>query len=252
MREQKKRRLEALRARRTRQNAASDPPVAEPPLRGRPLYDSASSSQAEEDNSLSDAEDRRNAIRQSLRDELDDYDDDFVVDDDDETIGAPLGLEDIPLQFTRLAHKKPKAHFKDVIEWMVHKKLNPAFPRDDPIYHIAFQKIDDEARGYSGSKFISSVWTGDFATALKARPAITEVPVPTMFETKCDACNRSGHPASFRITFQGKAYNSETLENLSDNEDSDSDDEDEEGEKGSRDANGHILPSADKEYFVGK
>lgn len=45
---------------------------------------------------------------------------------------------------------------------------------------------------------------------------------------KCDACNRSGHPATWEIQFQGKPYHRETLEDVAndddegENEDSDS------------------------------
>ena len=196
---------------------------------------------------ISDDEEANEAIRQSLLNDDDEYEQDFVDDDDADVLGEPpAGWDEMPLEFTRHAHKKAKAHFKDAVEWMVHRKLNPAFPRDDPVYQIAFYKLDDEVKGYSGSKFLSAAWTGDFARAIRARPNLEEIAVPTMFEHKCDACNRSGHPAKFRITFNGKAYNPETLENLSDDEDDKDDD------ARSLDRNGQPLPPVDKEYFIGR
>ena len=199
----------------------------------------------------SEVEESNEAVRQSLLNDEDEYEADFVDDEEDGLLGEPpAGYEEMPLEFTRHAHKRAKEHFKDVVEWMVHKKLNPAFPRDDPVYRIAFYKLDDEVKGYSGSKFLSSAWTGDFARAIKARPHLLEVAVPTMFDHKCDACNRSGHPAKFRITFSGKAYNLDTLENLSDDEDDDNDDASD--DRKSLDRNGHPLPSVDKPYFIGR
>ena len=186
------------------------------------------------------------AGRQTPRDDNDDYDDGFVVDDGDGALGAPLGLEDIPLEFTRHAHKKPKEHFKDAVEWMLQKKLNPAFSSDDPIYRVAFHKLEDEVRGYAGSKFVSAAWAGDFARALKARPEYSEVDIPPAGRdyNHCDACNRTNHPAKVMITFAGKPYHPETLETLSDDEDED--------DRRSRDVNGNPVPPADKQYFVGR
>lgn len=188
------------------------------------------------------------AIRQSLRADVDDYDEDFVTDDDEVPLGAPTGLEEMPLEYTRHAHKRIKEYFKDVVEWMVHNKLNRAFARDDPVYRVAFFKLDDEVKGFAGSKFLSAAWLGDFARAIKARPEMTILDIPTMFEKKCDACNRSGHPASFRIQFTGKAYHHDSLEPVSDDED----DSDEDEDSMSHDERGNPIPSADKQYFVGR
>ena len=185
-----------------------------------------------------------------MRAGADEYDEDFVDDDDEGALGAPLGLEDIPLEFTRHAHKKPREHFKDAVEWMVHNRLNPAFARDDPVYKIAFYKLDDEVKGYSASKFLSAAWNSQFSKALKARPEFEEIRVPTMFDHKCDACNRSGHPAKYRITFSGKAYHHESLEDISDDEDEEGD-EDEDDAK-SHDSRGNSIPGTEVQYLVGR
>ena len=183
-------------------------------------------------------------IRQTLSGDqnLNEYDDDDgFLDDEEETIGAPLGLEDIPLEFTRHAHKKPVQHFKDIVEWMIHNKLNPAFARHDEIYQIAVYRLDDEVQGYSGSKFLSSAWNADFLKVLKARPELFKLEVEAMFDHKCDACNRSGHPATNQLTFSGKPYNRDTLENLTDDEDEDEEDENDEGKQTSNEEQNFYL-----------
>ena len=166
----------------------------------------------------------RGVVQQSLLREADEYDDDFL-DDADDTMGAPLGLEEMPLEFTRHAHKKPLEHFKDAVEWMVQKKINPAFPRNDPVYLVAFRKLDDAVKGYAGSKFLSAAWNSRFLTALKARPnfAVMEIPVASTIPegTGCEACNRKNHLGKFRITLSGRAYHHESLEPISDREDED-------------------------------
>lgn len=55
---------------------------------------------------------------------------------------------------------------------MLQKRLNPAFQRQDPLYELAFRKLNDEAKGLAGSKFTSSAWTQKFKYALEARPQI--------------------------------------------------------------------------------
>ena len=239
--------LKALRENRKTVDLSSDSEI--PTSSRRNVDDNDSSSQVSDE---LDSED--DVIRSALRDNLDEYEEDFV-DDDEDTVGIPVGLEEIPLEFTRHAHKKAKAHFKDAVEWMVHKKLNPAFARDDPVYRVAFRKLEDEVKGYAGSKFISAVWTGDFARALKARPEFFEVEIPysSIEYHHCDACNRTNHPAKFMITFGGKAYHPETLEKLVDEDDNDGKDADSsDDDVKSRDALGDPLPGTEKEFFLGR
>ena len=191
--------------------------------------------------------DKRNSefdqVRQTLRENLDVSDDEFVTSDEELPLSVPSGLTVMPLEYTHYAHRPLKDHFKHAVEWLVHNKLNPAFSRDDPIYRIAFDRLDDEVKGYSGSKFISSAWVGDFARSLKARPQFICKPVgEASFEQRCDACNRSGHPAIWQVSFSGKVYDKKTLENLA----NDSDDED------AQDSMGNYVPPAGKQYFVGR
>lgn len=119
---------------------------------------------------------------------------------------------------------------------MVQKKINPAFAMTDDVYRIAFQRLDDFVTGMGGSKFQSSAWTPRFLTSLRTRPIIqNDRFINNGFEHgHCDACNRSGHPATWEVRFSGNTYDRKTLE-----EDSD-DESDEEG------------PSSEPTYYLGK
>ena len=176
---------------------------------------------------------------------LDQYEDDFV-DDDDDKMGVDLGVAGVPLEFTYHANKKPFEHFKTEIEWMVHNKLNPAFDRYDEMYELAHRKLDKEVEGFAGSKFSSSVWGEEFNKALKARPDLSRTDVPIMLEHKCDACRRSGHPPKHKITFSGKPYNRDTLETIEyDDDDEDDDTEDSDDDESSSSQEGET-------FFLGK
>lgn len=186
----------------------------------RALYDSTS----EDDESSSQASENNEIYDQPIRpgENLDIYEADFIASDGDDTIGAPPGHTEMPFEFTRHAHRKPYEHFKDVVEWMVHNKLNPAFPRDDPSYQVAFLKLDDEAQALTGSKFMSAAWGEEFSRAIKARPEMGYFEVGAGLPTEhCAACNRSNHPATFQLIFSGRPYNRHTLEDISDDEDED-------------------------------
>lgn len=183
----------------------------------RALYDTtseyeSSSSQASENDGLDDLPIRRG-------ENLDAYEAEFVTSDEDDTIGAPSGLTDMPFEFTRHAHKKPREQFNDVVEWMVHNKLNPAFSRDDPRFQVAFRKLDDEVQGLAGSKFISAAWNVEFSKTLKEKPDLATAEVGGGAHMQhCVACNNTSHPATYQLIFSGKPYDRRTLEDLSDSE----------------------------------
>ena len=153
---------------------------------------------------------------------------DFIADDDDTLIGEPsvtADLDELRLM-NHLSRAKPKDLFKHAVEWMVMKRIHPAFESTQNIYTITFRKLDDEVKGLADSKFTSSVWTPDFTRSLQARPdlmmdeissAMKEVLAP-----HCEACNRRNHVASFELVFTGLPYNPDTLEPLETGE-SDSD-----------------------------
>jgi len=59
---------------------------------------------------------RGNKERTDKKKNENEYDSDFVVDDDDGPLGVPVGLLGIPLEFTHQAHKPLKEHFRDAVE----------------------------------------------------------------------------------------------------------------------------------------
>lgn len=233
----------------------------------RGLYDTASDDELqvleefpddEEDEVSEDAESKKKAAksprkprRNSLvREEVPSGSDEgsdlngFVTEDDDAPIGAPANLG-LPYEFTAQARKPLKDQFPHVIEWLVHNKINPSFDRKDGAYVHAWRKLDDEVRGLANSKFISSVWKVHFYRTLKARPKMEayEVGVLANEMVSCEACGRGGHPATWRIQFQGQPYHKETLDEV----ESDSDDSD----GASVDTQGNELPATTKQWMVG-
>lgn len=194
--------------------------------------------------------------------------DNFITDDEDEdgNIGIP-GYASIPVQFTQQAHKPLKEHFRDVVEWLVHNKLNPHFQKDDDIYRLAFLKIDNECTGLAKSKFASTQWTPEFTRAVYARPILEESPLQghegfdiKSGEPKCDACNHRKHQPSCALMFSGKAYDQKTLEELDQGRGSDDSDKSEDAESSdnrdndddrSVNSKGVELPSTSKRYACG-
>ncbi|EON96184.1 hypothetical protein UCRPA7_8324 [Phaeoacremonium minimum UCRPA7] len=195
-------------------------------------------------------DDRQNSVDNSNESDLDD----FVVEDDEGPIGVPDHLLEIPLQFTAHAHKPLKEHFKDVIEWLVHRRINPSFDRENQVYRIAWGKLNDEVSGLAQSKFASSAWRPDFIRTMRARPRILQAELPpghlSELHGTCDACGRSNHPASWVISFAGSPYDKDTLDDLESDDEDEDDDEDGEGHV-DYDENGNRLPPESKEWFVG-
>ncbi|OJD12051.1 hypothetical protein AJ78_07293 [Emergomyces pasteurianus Ep9510] len=202
-------------------------------------------------------------VEPPVPEDLDKYEDDFIDQDEEGALGAPDELNDIPFEFTRHRYKRLRDHFKDVVEWMVHNKLNPAFPRDDVVYRMAFSKVTDQVTGLAGSQLISSAWNRDFRKALEARPGIDVTLYPVSLGHSCDACNKTNHPASFDIQFNGKPYLLETLEPVSDDDDDDdgdsdsdsdeqADDESGDREHGNIDREGNEIPNARTHFYLGR
>ena len=191
--------------------------------------------------------------------DLDEYEEDFIEDDDDESIGVDLVIGGVPLELTRFSNLKPFEYFKYTVEWMVHAKLNPAFERSDEVYRMAHQKLDDEVKVHAGSTFKSSVWNRKFTNALMSRPDIFRVDIPTMFEHKCDACNRSGHPPKHKIILTGNRYDENTLERIS-QRDTDSITESDDDDDNNNNNNNNTAPGneedeekeEDQSFFLGR
>lgn len=178
----------------------------------------------------------RRAREASVLDEDANSEDENFIDDDDDTLGVPdEALHLIPLEFTRASTKPLKLHFKDAVEWLIHRRINPGFDSNNEVYITAWRKLSDEVTGLANSKFISSVWRPDFHKALKARPYIEQEELGSSLATEfdnCQACGRSGHPATWSIRPWGRPYDPKTLDEVeSDSEDEDEDD-DERGDRG--------------------
>lgn len=254
---------------RTRMNKTQLDPVSENNEDGSDSGSEGSEAWIEDDDDLAEAHTNHAPSSSKAMFEADEYDEGFLEDEnEDNTLGVPSG---IPLAFTRFASMKAKELFKFAIEWMVQKKINPAFNMNDEIYDLTFKKLDDEVRGLAGSKFTSAAWTPEFTRAVQARP---EVAFETLdrsmgseheMRDRCDACNRGSHPATFQMQFQGKPYNPNTLEDVGINDDeeddssstSDSDDSDDrskadKGDEVDYDSQGREVPPQSKIYYVGK
>ena len=176
----------------------------------------------------------------------DEYESDFVEEDDNK-LGINLATAGVPLHLTNFANQKPIDYFRQVVEWMVHNKLDPAFERNDEIYQMAYAKLDDEVAGHAKSTFNSSAWTASFVKALNSRPEFLTEPVnldeSLLSASKCEACNRGGHPPKYRITFTGNSYDKKTLERISHKRSYD-DERDSEDDDSSEEA------AEEKEYFL--
>lgn len=164
-------------------------------------------------------------------------DDDFLVEDD--TFGAPS--VELPFQFSQYSTMKTKDLFKFAVEWMTQKKINPAFAMDDEVYQIAFRRLDDFVKGLGGSKYQSAAWVAGFLKSLKSRPILASHRfMNDGLNGHCDACNRTGHPATYEVEFTGNTYDKDTLEEFSE-DDSDSDDVRESD-----------IPAAGTRYYLGR
>ncbi|KAJ5727823.1 hypothetical protein N7493_005643 [Penicillium malachiteum] len=264
--------LEAIRRKRAGQKAESEDEEeagsGESDEEGSPSKHGRNRDDEEEDDDDDDDDDDNDEDEDDVEEEedeqpnlsnedLDRYDDDFVLDDENTPLGVPT---DIPFEFTRHAYKKPKDYFRDVVGWMIHNRLDPAFPRSDDMYKMAFMKLEDEVKGRAGSQLISSVWNADFCYALLARPHIEITAYPTDDCHSCDACKRSGHPASSDMKLYGKPYSLETLEPLNDNEEDQSresnelDSNENSGDESDcdYDRNGRKLPDENRRFLLGR
>lgn len=187
----------------------------------------------------------------ALPEDLDQYDADFVLEDDEGELGVPADEIEVPFEFTRHRYKRLKDHFRDVVEWMVHNKINPTFRRDDAVYEMAFRKVKDEVTGLAGSQFVSSVWNKGFIGSLKARPRIVVLPYPITEGHPCDACNRSKHPASYDIRFDGPPYSQETLESIVEDDSSD-DQASDSMDRENVDCEGNMIPNENTHFYLGR
>lgn len=126
-RTEKQKKLELLKRRKAGEKIddVTDSESSDEEVVQRGIYDSDSEVEAlskfedeEDDDGINEV---REAIRAPNRNE---YDEDFVVDDEEMPIGVPThDVAEIPLEFTHAAHKPLKEHFKDAVEWLVQRKV---------------------------------------------------------------------------------------------------------------------------------
>ncbi|KIV87775.1 hypothetical protein PV11_03297 [Exophiala sideris] len=179
--------------------------------------------------------------------------DDFIIQEDSTTGRFGRPHPDMPLQFTSFASSNPRDLFPHIIEWLVKNKIAPAFSRDDEVFTLAFDRLEDQVKAQAGSRLISSAWGSDFKRAILARPGMKVVALPGMDEDNmrtCDACNRTNHPARYEFVFSGEPYYKKTLEPVDHSDDEDEEDSHDDGP--SYDEDGHILPSVHRRYYLGR
>jgi hypothetical protein len=221
---------------------------------------------------------------------VEDDEDDFIEEDDsDNRLGRPQS--GIPLEFTHFATKRPKDLFLYIVEWLVKNKIAPAFDRSDPVYELAFRRVDDQVRAQAGSRLISAAWSAEFKNAILARPDMKVEALPGDDEEHirtCDACNRLNNPARYQFSLSGTPYHQKSLEPVdpesdNDEEESGSDESQHGGEeyndagKAARndtdnstktedddpedkasvtgntyDESGHLLPSSHRKFYLGR
>lgn len=278
----KNKRQEALEALKRRRAGSTQEPSSTPARKTRTVIDTDSESELEvikeepdsdevgdpqsatEDDEEEDDDREANALDMFQEDEDDTG---FIDDDPDAIIGEPSDEQaQLPMQFSSMSRAKPKELFKYAVEWMVMKKIHPAFNPNDEIYELTFRKLGDEVKGLASSKFTSAAWTSEFTKAINARPELNINEIlgarRSFLSDHCEACNRKNHPATWELSLTGQPYNPETLEPLdpdssdSDN-DSDSDssalsaDPNTNSTKPTYDFRGEPLPSEDKLFTLG-
>ncbi len=282
----KNKRQEALEALKRRRAGSVQEPSSTPARKTRTVVESDSDSELEvikeepdsdevgdpespvEDDEEDDDEDDRDANALDMFQE-DEDDTGFIDDDPDAVIGAPEDDQaQLPMQFSSMSRAKPKELFKYAVEWMVMKKIHPAFNSNDEIYELTFRKLGDEVKGLASSKFTSAAWTADFTKAINARPdlVINEIGGTRrdFLTDHCEACNRKNHPATFELSLTGTPYNPGSLEPLDSKSSSDSESDSDSstsslsgssthpnGEKPTRDYRGDRIPPASKTFTLG-
>ncbi|KAJ4372818.1 hypothetical protein N0V86_008184 [Didymella sp. IMI 355093] len=278
----KNKRQEALEALRRKRAGSTQEPSSTPVRKTRTVVESDSDSELEvikEEPDSDEVGDPESAVEdedeESDRDanaldmfQEDEDDTGFIDDDPDAIIGEPdVEHAQLPMQFSSMSRAKPKELFKYAVEWMVMKKIHPAFNSADEIYELTFRKLGDEVKALASSKFTSAAWTPDFTKAINARPELIVNEIGgarrDFLNDHCEACNRKNHPATFELSLTGAPYNPDSLEPLEPDSDSNSDSDSDasslsadseaalNGEKPTYDARGERIPPASKTFTLG-
>jgi len=271
--------LEALKRKRAGINEPS--PLATPKKKKPVVVDTDSSSdlevikeeperdeQTEDDFGASDDDEGDDGRELNALDifQEDEEDIEFIDHDTDSVIGQPTAnadLDDLRLTLS-LSRAKTSHLFKHAVEWMVMKKIHPAFNPTRNFYTLTFRKLDDEVNALAGSKFTSSAWSPEFTRAVRARPDRISNDISGIGDfvsPHCAACNRKNHPASWEVLLTGHPYDKDTLEPLEYDTDSDSDSSDSSlsasptphsnSEKPERDSSGENLLPESHRFHLG-
>lgn len=283
----KNERQKALEALKRKRAGTTEPPPSATPSRKKPVVTETDSDselevikeEPESDGPIADVVDEDDDLdfdehEPNALDIFQEGEDDigFIDDNADAVIGEPAldaDLDDMRLTFS-LSRAKTKDLFKHAVEWMVMKKIHPAFDSTRNFYVLTFRKLDDEVKGLAGSKFTSSAWTSEFTRAIRARPDLITNEIrgaADYMSPHCAACNRKNHPATWEIMLTGQPYDKDTLEPLENDSSSESESESESGsdssslsaspprntttEKPERDASGEILPPESHRFYLG-
>jgi hypothetical protein len=176
--------------------------------------------------------------------------DDWIVNDGDEKEQqqSRRPRSDIPLEFTQWMTAKPRELFPHIVEWLIKNKIAPAFARKDPIFKLAFQRVNDQVSAQAGSRLISSAWNAEFRHTILARPHIAiGIMTSRGSDIQCDACNHSKRPARYEFKLSGDSYYKDTLEPV----DQESEDEDGVQDTSNVDEKGHIIAPETKVFRLG-
>lgn len=251
--------LELLRRRRQGEKIPEEGSVDFGEVDGADLEDIAASHHSVSDDAASSESDTDAPAEEQVFAVEDD--DDFIVEDEEEDAQHSRRPQTgIPLAFTSFASSKPRELFVHIVEWLVKNRIAPAFSRDDELYTLSWNKVNDQIKAQAGSRLISSAWNAEFKNAVLARPLCNFTYISEghdEFFLDCDACNRTNHPARYEFQFSGHAYHPDTLEPLDDDVDEDEDkdegdDEDEDNDKASYDQAGHLLPTSSRTFNLGR
>lgn len=176
----------------------------------RALYDT------EDESNSPQASSKPRVTSDSSEDDSEDEDnDDWIVQDDENTI---LGAPDMPLEFTSASHMNPGKNFRVLCHWLIRKALAPGYERDK-LSVIAMRNLDSSTFTYGTSVLQSSIWKPAFLDVFKRRPCFRSRGIPAT--TGCDACGNRHKTSTFSVRFEGQRYDPQTFDDVDSDSDSD-------------------------------
>ncbi|OLL25149.1 hypothetical protein NEOLI_000603 [Neolecta irregularis DAH-3] len=107
----------------------------------------------------------------------------FIVESEDEDFDSTQ----MPVEFQMQSHQKLSHHFKVLVQYEVHRLLNPAMNLDQNYFQLALKAFEKKVDSIRDSVLISTAWKHNFSSAIKARPIFSDAESNTGM--RCDACN---------------------------------------------------------------